>query len=72
MKIIIRHELVSKALQQLSERERAVVAHRFGLNGQRRKSLAETGKELGMTRERVRVIEQRAVDYLRNHHGVTL
>ncbi len=42
-------------------REREVIERRFGLDGHRRQTLAELGKHLGLSRERVRQIEKDAL-----------
>ena len=44
---------------------RSVLAMRFGLEGQQAKTLEEIGSELGVTRERVRQLESRALRELR-------
>jgi RNA polymerase primary sigma factor len=49
------------ALESLNERMRHVLELRFGLNGQIPKTLEEVGSELGVTRERVRQLESRAL-----------
>ena len=49
------------ALASLNERMRHVLELRFGLNGQAPKTLEEVGAELGVTRERVRQLESRAL-----------
>ncbi|MGH3059602.1 MAG: sigma-70 family RNA polymerase sigma factor, partial [Gaiellaceae bacterium] len=49
------------ALESLNERMRHVLELRFGLNGQAPKTLEEVGSELGVTRERVRQLESRAL-----------
>ena len=52
-------------LGDLSERERLVVAMRFGLGGTRVATLEEVGREFGITRERVRQIEAKTMAKLR-------
>jgi RNA polymerase primary sigma factor len=59
-------EHVEDALQQLSERERAVLKMRFGLIDGRDRTLGEIGEELGVSRERVRQIEAEALAKLRH------
>ncbi|HEV8334906.1 MAG TPA: RNA polymerase sigma factor RpoD/SigA [Candidatus Polarisedimenticolia bacterium] len=49
--------LVSGALFRLAEKERRVVALRFGLDGEEALTLKETGHRLGLSHERVRQIE---------------
>ncbi len=53
-------------LKSLSRREQFVLIHRFGLNGESRKTLEEVGKMLKLTRERVRQIEAKAIKKLGN------
>jgi RNA polymerase primary sigma factor len=57
-------ELV-KALDQLNPRMRHVVERRFGLDGEPPQTLEEVGVGLGITRERVRQLESRALRQLR-------
>ncbi len=52
-------------LARLSERERRILSYRFGLEDGNLRSLAETGKMVGITRERIRQIEKRAIDKIR-------
>jgi len=52
-------------LGNLSSRERQILAYRFGLDGGSLRSLAETGKMVGITRERIRQIEKRAIQKMR-------
>ena len=56
---------VTQLLESLDERERRILNYRFGLDGQEPKSLEETGKKIGVTRERVRQIEKRCLLKLR-------
>lgn len=52
-------------LDQLEEKQRAVVERRFGLHGQRRLTLEQIGRDIGVTRERVRQIQLEALKQLR-------
>jgi RNA polymerase primary sigma factor len=60
-----RSQEIANALAQLNPRMRAVLALRFGLNGERPQTLEEVGVGLGITRERVRQLEARALRELR-------
>jgi len=53
------------ALDQLNPRMRRVLALRFGLDGEHPQTLEEVGSQLGITRERVRQLETRALRELR-------
>jgi RNA polymerase primary sigma factor len=53
------------ALDKLNPRMRRVLSARFGLDGQAARTLEEVGAELGITRERVRQLESRALRELR-------
>jgi RNA polymerase primary sigma factor len=58
---MLRGAELQAALSQLSERMRHVLELRFGLTGAAPKTLEEVGSELGVTRERVRQLESRAL-----------
>jgi RNA polymerase primary sigma factor len=58
---MLRTAELQTALAQLSERMRHVLELRFGLTGAVPKTLEEVGTELGVTRERVRQLESRAL-----------
>jgi len=58
---LLRTKELQAALIGLNERMRHVLALRFGLNGEKPKTLEEVGTELGVTRERVRQLESRAL-----------
>ena len=59
-------EQVEDVLDSLSEREAHVLKLRFGLEDGRQRTLEEVGKVFGVTRERIRQIESKALRKLRN------
>jgi RNA polymerase primary sigma factor len=58
-------EAMYNVLSRLSEREMKIIQLRFGLAGSKPLTLEETGKALGITRERVRQIQEKAAFKLR-------
>jgi RNA polymerase primary sigma factor len=58
-------EDINRALEPLTERQRAIISMRYGLNGGQPMTLEAAGRELGVTRERARQIEQEALRRLR-------
>ncbi|HHU36471.1 MAG TPA: sigma-70 family RNA polymerase sigma factor [Treponema sp.] len=60
-------ETMDEVLSQLTEREMRIIKLRFGLTDKGPLTLEETGKLLGITRERVRQIQAKAIGKLRNH-----
>jgi RNA polymerase primary sigma factor len=56
---------VSELLEVLDDRERRIIFQRFGLAGGNRKTLEEVGKKFGVTRERIRQLQNIALDKLR-------
>lgn len=57
---------ISEWLNELTEKQREVVARRFGLRGYEAATLEEVGREIGLTRERVRQIQVEALRRLRD------
>ena len=60
----MRQDAVGDAMRTLSERSRLVIEMRYGLNGRQPQYLDEVGAVLGVTRERVRQLENRALQHL--------
>jgi RNA polymerase primary sigma factor len=58
---------VRELLDKLDQREATVLRMRFGLDGGEPKTLREIGERLGLTRERVRQIEDNCLRHLREH-----
>jgi len=58
-------DTLATVLQNLSEREIIIIKLRYGLNGEGPRTLEETGKLLGITRERVRQIQEKAIQKLK-------
>jgi RNA polymerase primary sigma factor len=58
-------ETLREALQKLSEKERQILSMRFGLGDDNPRTLREIGDALGISRERVRQIENQALAKLR-------
>ena len=59
-----RSEVLGEGLALLDERERIVIALRFGLDGTEPKTLEEIGRRLGFSRERARQLESKALKRL--------
>ncbi len=67
--VAARHMLaiaVSEVMKELSEREAEVVKLRFGIDDGQPRTLEEVGKEFGVTRERIRQIENKTLAKLRH------
>jgi RNA polymerase primary sigma factor len=67
---VVEHEVVtlgvSRALGVLSDREQRILRLRFGMEDGRPRTLDEVGRELGLTRERIRQLEKQALATLRD------
>jgi RNA polymerase primary sigma factor len=57
--------MVDGLVQRLDERERTILRYRFGLDGTNEKTLEEVGAKFGVTRERIRQIQNLALAKLR-------
>jgi RNA polymerase primary sigma factor/RNA polymerase nonessential primary-like sigma factor len=62
---VIRRAKMMEWVQELPEKEQTVIVSRFGLDGSEAKTLEEIGREMRLTRERVRQIEVAALARLR-------
>ena len=62
---LLKEELYS-ILKDLSDREERVIRLRYGLDDNRPRTLEEVGREFGVTRERIRQIESKAIKKLRH------
>jgi RNA polymerase primary sigma factor len=60
-------EMVQKILNKLPDREKRILEYRFGLNGEEPQSLSSIGEKLHLTKERIRQIEQAAINLIRNY-----
>jgi RNA polymerase primary sigma factor/RNA polymerase nonessential primary-like sigma factor len=63
---VMRRAEMMEWVQLLPEKEQTVIMARFGLDGSEAKTLEEIGREMGLTRERVRQIEMAALARLRH------
>jgi RNA polymerase primary sigma factor len=61
---------IESALGDLGDREQSVIRFRFGIGADGPLTLEETGRRLGITRERVRQIQERALTKLRRSQNV--
>ena len=61
---------VIEILEELSPREQRILKIRFGLDDGVTHTLEEVGQEFGVTRERIRQIEAKALDKIRNQKGL--
>ncbi len=59
------HDQLDNLLETLDEREHRIIDARFGLNGKKPMTLEEVGVEFGVTRERIRQLQNVAIDKMR-------
>ncbi|HET9250955.1 MAG TPA: sigma-70 family RNA polymerase sigma factor [Candidatus Eisenbacteria bacterium] len=62
----IRDQQINEMLKRLSGREEAILRLRYGFYDDRPRTLAETGEHFGLSRERIRQLEERALIKLRH------
>ena len=62
----LEHEKVDRLLRSLSQREEQMIRIRYGFHDGVARTLAQTGEHFGLSRERVRQIEARALEKLRH------
>lgn len=60
---------LQKAIAQLPDTMREIIIMRFGLDGNEALSLSESGRRLGMSRERVRQLQQKAYKLIRQRNS---
>jgi RNA polymerase primary sigma factor len=63
---IMLQDQLERVLDELAEREQRIIQLRFGLTGGHPRTLEEVGREFGVTRERIRQIESKALAKLRH------
>ena len=59
------NEILGDVIRTLSPREQTILQLRFGLNGNDEKTLEEVGEQFGVTRERIRQIQDEALKKLK-------
>ena len=59
------HDEIGGLLDVLDEREKKIIFSRFGLDGGKARTLEEVGKKFGVTRERIRQLQNIALAKLR-------
>jgi RNA polymerase primary sigma factor len=67
-----RNRAIQQVLQTLNDRERKIIIYRFGLQGNRAMTLEEIGKSMQLSKERIRQLEVKALEKLRNPRRAAL
>ena len=65
MQLAQSHAMIREFLERMDEREQTILRYRFGLDGGGEKTLEEVGAHFGVTRERIRQIQNAAMAKLR-------
>lgn len=63
-------EKINEVLSTLNDKERDIVENRFGLNGHEAQSLKQIGERYGLTKERIRQIEKKALEKMRSKENL--
>ncbi|GAB4253550.1 MAG: RNA polymerase sigma factor RpoD [Thermoleophilia bacterium] len=67
---ILAKESLDRVLKSMDERERKVVELRFGLKGEHPRTLAEVSSRFNVSRERIRQIEAKALEQIKNAEDI--
>ena len=67
-----RDDAIYRSLEKLDRRESMILRSYYGLNAEEPKTLEEIGHEMGVTRERIRQLRNRALSRLQRDHGKSL
>ena len=65
-------EYITRAMAGLTDREKRIIMQRFGLGGIQKKTLDEIGRSEGLTKERIRQIEHKALTKMRRGKKASL